>query len=267
MEKLRNKVREWFNAGRVNLVIGYAEGFSGKARAYFATTPEDSVNLIWDERCLQNLMVYVHKPEIKAYKKIGITANVHSLRTILQLAAENQLPEGLLAITTVDGAGNVHDFMTYGEVEDYLAKIPYEIPPFAKAKIAQVDAMPRQERWNFWTEELSSCIKCYACRSACPLCYCTKCTTDCNQPQWVRSTPTGDGNFEWHIMRAMHLAGRCIECGECVRACPMGIPLGILTAKLNDEINADFNQRPGTKAALDYALCSFKVDDKDNFIR
>ncbi len=29
-----------------------------------------------------------------------------------------------------------------------------------------------QERWKFFEKEVSRCIRCYACREACPMCYC-----------------------------------------------------------------------------------------------
>ena len=127
--------------------------------------------------------------------------------------------------------------------------------------------MPLQERWMYWQNEFSDCIKCYACRSACPLCYCTQCTVEMNKPQFIPIASHTQGNMEWHIMRAMHLAGRCISCGECVRACPMEIPLGLLTAKLNSEVFNQFGQQAGINADADYALSSFKTDDKENFFR
>ena len=59
------------------------------------------------------------------------------------------------------------------------------------------------------------------------------------------------------------MAGRCISCGECARACPVDIPLALLSIHLNDEVEAQFGERPGFRADFDYPLSSFKVEDKE----
>jgi ferredoxin len=88
--------------------------------------------------------------------------------------------------------------------------------------------------WAFWRAELDRCVKCYACRQVCPLCYCERCVADKNRPVRIETSPSPRGNLAWHITRAFHLAGRCIGCGECTRACPAGIPLGLLNRALAD---------------------------------
>jgi formate dehydrogenase (coenzyme F420) beta subunit len=133
--------------------------------------------------------------------------------------------------------------------------------------LKKIDAMSMEERWAFWQHEFSKCFKCYACRSACPMCYCTKCTTDSNQPQWIPVASHQLGNMEWHLMRAMHLAGRCINCGECAKACPLDIPLNLLTYKMIDELNTNFGAVAGLKSDAVYALSTFKNEDKENFIK
>ena len=98
------------------------------------------------------------------------------------------------------------------------------------------------------------------------MCYCGKCTVDCNLPQWI-SVPSHDlGNMEWHIMRAMHLAGRCVNCGQCADACPLDIPVNILTLKLSEDIMRNFSFKAGTSLKQDYVLSTFNPKDKDSFI-
>ncbi len=67
-------------------------------------------------------------------------------------------------------------------------------------------------------------------------------------------------------MRAMHLAGRCVNCGECARACPLDIPLNLLTQKLIHDISLHFNQRAGLSSKAENTLSTFKPDDRENFI-
>ena len=127
--------------------------------------------------------------------------------------------------------------------------------------------MSHAERWRFWTDQFTACMKCYACRSSCPLCYCERCVVECNQPQWIPTSPHAEGNLEWHVVRAMHLAGRCVDCGFCADACPVGIPLNLLTRMLREEMAGEMNAQPGTSAKSDYALSSFRPEDKEGFIR
>jgi ferredoxin len=268
MEELRNKARALLESGTVNVVIGYGEGSNQhKVRPVFVQNPAGADRLIADERCLQNLAVYLAKPEIKKLGKTALVAPLPVLRTILQLAAEHQLTQDALVVLTVTPEGTLLELPTFTAIEEFVAKADKSIPQQEKEALTKIEAMSLEERWQFWQEELSRCIKCYACRAACPLCYCSRCTVECNQPQWI-SVPAHDrGDLEWHIMRAMHLAGRCVNCGECARACPLDIPLNLLTLKLADEIQQDFGVLAGTSATAEFALSSFKLSDKENFIK
>jgi len=35
--------------------------------------------------------------------------------------------------------------------------------------------------------------------------------------KWIPVASHELGNLDYHLMRAMHLAGRCVNCGECAR--------------------------------------------------
>ncbi|MFT3740483.1 MAG: 4Fe-4S dicluster domain-containing protein [Breznakibacter sp.] len=136
----------------------------------------------------------------------------------------------------------------------------------AEELAARIDSMSREERFAFWKEQLSNCIKCYACRAACPMCYCTRCTVEINQPQWITVPSTLQGNFEYHIMRVMHMAGRCVDCGSCETACPLDIPLNLITRRMIKDIEAGFGPDL-VSADTRNVLNTFQPDDKENFIQ
>lgn len=266
MSDIINKISQLLKNGSLDLLIAYEKGIANTGKPAFFTTVEQLNRLFFNENCIVNLAVYLRKPELKKFKKIGVLGNFGTLRAILQLAAENQIKDGQYLIMTIKD-NQLIEFANLKAIEEYVSKNMPAPKAERIARLQEIENLTREERWAFWTNELASCVRCYACRAACPLCYCEQCVVECNQPQWVGVPPTGLGNLEWHIVRAMHLAGRCISCGECEAACPMEIPIGFLTMKLNMEIAKKFNQVPGTKLELDYALSTFKVDDKENFIR
>ena len=85
-------------------------------------------------------------------------------------------------------------------------------------------------------------------------------------PLWVRRSRNVSENTAWNIMRAYHLAGRCIGCGECERACPMGIPLTELNKKLEKDVKEMFNYTPGKSLEQKPLFAMFSPEDPQEFI-
>ncbi|MDE5945803.1 MAG: 4Fe-4S dicluster domain-containing protein [Oscillospiraceae bacterium] len=104
--------------------------------------------------------------------------------------------------------------------------------------VAKLENMTADERYAFWRNELSKCIRCNACRNVCPACSCENCVFD--NPNSGVSNKAAVTSFEenmFHIIRAFHVAGRCTDCGECSRVCPQNIPLHLLNRKFIKDIN------------------------------
>jgi len=69
------------------------------------------------------------------------------------------------------------------------------------------------------------------------------------------------------MIRAFHMMGRCIECGECERACPMNIPLVSFSEPLKKFIRENFESMPGMDHETPSPLADFKEDDKEDFFK
>lgn len=129
--------------------------------------------------------------------------------------------------------------------------------------VAKLEAMTPDERFEFWQNELSKCIRCNACRNVCPACTCEKCVFDNDESgvaQKAAQTSFEESNF--HIIRAFHVAGRCTDCGECSRVCPQHIPLHLLNRKFIKDANELYGEyQAGEDAESRYPLVDFTFDD------
>jgi len=266
MQALHQKVKELLESGKVQVVIGYGEGSGGKSRPVFIRSTADAAKLVWDDRCHQNLAVYINKPEIKKMGKAAIVAHPAAVRTIVQMIAEHQLSNGAIIVLAVEN-DTLEVLVDNSSLEVYAQSHPVLFPPFVVKEIEDIAALSAVERFEFWQNELEKCFKCYACRAACPLCYCERCIVECNQPQWVSVPSHAQGNFEWHMNRAMHLAGRCVSCGSCTIACPAGIPIGLLTIEASRIARMEFGFEPGVSCDASSAMSSFRNEDKETFIQ
>jgi len=136
-----------------------------------------------------------------------------------------------------------------------------------RTSIKELEATPREERWNFWKEEFSRCIRCYACRNVCPACFCQRCFVEESEPQWVLPTPKWQDNLIFQVIRNIHVAGRCTDCGECERVCPMNIPLRSLTREMYEIVGELFQYKAGMDKNALPLLTAYESTEVEDFIR
>jgi len=196
-----------------------------------------------------------------------------------EIVSHRETDDGTLEITTTDGKTRTFkkeeimqsacidcrypmpegtDFLLEGE-----AKEPGD---GGYGQIEAFEKKPLEERWAYFEKEMSKCIRCNACRQACPTCWCKECFADHTDLKWI-----GVGNhisdaMIFQIIRVFHQAGRCVECDACYNACPMGIDLRFLTKKIVKDVDELFQYVPDFDVESTPPLATFSEQDKDTFI-
>lgn len=281
---IRSEAKKILESGTVSAVIGYKSGRrAGTSMPAIITDPAKVDDLVFSPACTNNLALYLTKAKKQTCQqgKVAIIAKGCDMKALAGLMAEAQLKREDIFIIGVACAGvrgsgtnlarKCHECSVHlPEGADVMAgnlpPLP-ELPPVETQELARLEAMTPQEKWSFWKEQFSRCVKCYACRQVCPFCYCEQCLCDRNRPQAVESTPRPAGNMAWHIVRAMHLAGRCAGCAECERACPMDIPLNLLNRKMAKELKELYGFEAGLEAREKRPLNEYREDDDQSFIK
>lgn len=123
-----------------------------------------------------------------------------------------------------------------------------------------------EDRFAYFAREIERCIECYACRQACPLCYCPECFVDRQSPKWVGRWRDLSDKMVFHLGRVLHTAGRCADCGACRRACPAGIDLRLLSKQMEKDALEFFGHEPGTDLEAAPVLATYRREDPDDFI-
>ena len=292
-DAIRGEARRILSDGVVSAVVGYTSARrKGSTQPIVITSPDAADKLLFTKACVNNLAVYLTKAkkEIPKSGRIGIVVKGCDLKALVGLMGEAQLKRENLYLIGVP-CGGVLGSVVQPNVElteesiapkclecdahlpkgcDFVPKGEPLSPQLEKkyaAEIARLEGLTPSERWSFWKEQFSKCIKCYACRQVCPFCFCEQCLCDRNKPQMVESTPRPAGNFAWHVVRAMHLAGRCAGCAECERVCPMDIPLNLLNRKMAKELKELYDYEAGFEVNDKGPLATFKEKDDQSFIK
>ena len=279
-ENLRREARRLLESGEVSVVLAYGRGYDdSRPLPYAARKVEESDNLIFNEYCTHNLARYLTKYPPKT--RIAVAVKAADSRAVVQLIQEEKLRREDLVLlgipvvgmkdpktgetidqkTTCNMANPVlYDVLLGEEIHGRGGESPYDC-------LKELESMDKDARWAFWEKEFSKCIRCFACRKACPMCYCDPCFMDASRPRWADKSPTPDGNLMYHLTRFYHLAGRCIDCGECSRACPVDIPLYLFHKKLAKECEAMFKQAAGMKIDDKPVMVNYNNQDSDEMLK
>ncbi|MEW5813859.1 MAG: Coenzyme F420 hydrogenase/dehydrogenase, beta subunit C-terminal domain [Spirochaetota bacterium] len=132
-----------------------------------------------------------------------------------------------------------------------------------------IDEFEKQDvkvRWEYFKKEISKCIRCNACRQACPTCYCKECFAEQTDLRWIGVSTELTDTMIFHLIRIFHQAGRCVECDACYRACPMNIDLRTFTKKIVKDVDEFFKYRPNFSMEETPPLSTFKEGDCESFI-
>lgn len=293
--KAREIAKKLLQDGTVAMVLGWEKGDQPYVSAPAVVRDDAGADrLVVDEFCIHDLAALLTDYRDSS-DKIAIFAKGCDARAIVRMIQDRVITRDRLYIIGINCPG-MKDPNEYARAESGLSKAKpadkaakcqscqYPNPviydeilgeaqqPGADQRFAEVEkieSMSADERYNFFIKEFSKCIRCYACRNACAACNCRTCIFDETKPQWVGRSTDPVNNLLYQIVRTMHVAGRCIECGECERVCPAGIPLMLLNRKLIQDVDRLFGPYQAGLSLDDDAippLSRYRVDDPDEFM-
>jgi len=259
-------------------VLGYREHPLTRAVvATLITRPEDADKLIFDDRCVQNLAGRLTKD---FPTPVGIVVKGCDGRAVNMRITEGDFARDQIVFIAVACPGVRSDGKT---LDERCVRCEVHLSPLADVVVGDVDALPKAEktraetiakikamtpaeRFAFWQKAFEPCTHCYACREVCPLCNCTTCVTDQNAPRWIEQSAKPSSNLMWHMIRAFHHAGRCVDCGECQRACPEGVPMHLLDLCLAEDVEELFHFHAGLKEGNKWPFLMFDPQDPDSWL-
>ena len=243
---MKDRVREWLETGKVDLFLGYKKVDGHPLpQAFSKENLEELEELILSPARypLEKLALEILK--IKPSLKIGILGRDCNRRALNVLAVHQQITPGQIEILDVSCCpSQLHkpadcsslQPQTYGEVK-------LELGIDNNMSVAQLEQYDQETLFAKWMYEFQKCLKCYGCRDICPVCFCKECSLEHGELIETGGLPPEVPLF--HLVRAVHMAGRCIDCGLCEEACPVDIPLRLLYRKVNAIVKDLFGYETG----------------------
>ena len=272
VEELDNFVYDYFCGANLSKYLIQISKKEGKTAVFLKPCDTYSFNQLVKEHRINRENVYViavecmAKFDIEKIKEKGVS-QITGVEVkdkdvkVSSLYGETTLYKPEILLTKCETCQKTHQVK---DEEIILHERPErDVDRFAEVK--KLEAMTEDERFAFWKEQLSKCIRCNACRNVCPACSCVKCVFD--NPASGVAAKANDSEFEeklFHVIRAFHVAGRCTDCGECSRVCPQHIPLHLLNRKFIKDIDGLYGEfQAGEEAEGKTPLTSYTEGDAE----
>nr|MBC8362692.1 4Fe-4S binding protein [Candidatus Desulfatibia profunda] len=244
---MQTQVKQWLQEGSVDIFLGYKLVQGHPLPHCFTKDNLDEVNDLIAGKARYSLEKIATKiAAVHPDLKIGLLARDCNQRALNVLYVWNQLkPDNIktVSLNCCPSKLKEHGDCTYLE--------PDKIGPFKKMvgidnnmDVETAEEFKPEERFSRWMFEFTKCIKCYGCRNICPVCFCKECSLE--HPELIGTGTLPPEIPIFHLVRAVHMGGRCIDCGLCEDACPADIPLRLLYRKVNATVSDVFDYQTGT---------------------
>jgi ferredoxin len=235
---------------------------------------------VFTDKSVFNLVNYL-KSDHTRRKRVGLVVKGCDSRSLNLMLTENQVKRdnlyviGICCEGVVDDAGQkmqncVECMVPDAVVSDELLGTPSNTGPkpyVVNTDIAALALKPLTERASYFEEVFENCIRCNACRHSCPLCYCAKCCIDQETATLYNGANTTSAAFHALMTWSLHLAGRCVDCRNCEKACPSHLPLHLLHKQNESVIYENFQEHLAGVIPEDRgAFYKYSLKDPDDFI-
>lgn len=288
--EMRAVAKELLESGEATVVIGWEKGtMPYNSTPVMIRSAAEVDKLIWDEYCQQNLSTYLID-FIYTEDKVAIFAKGCDTRAYNRLIQDKRITADKCIIIGVPCSGmknakaaarlpegaevpmaNACKECRYPNPVIFDRKIGQDVTPWCTEKnfadVEAIEAMGQDEKAAFWQSQYSKCIRCYACRNICPACNCTNCIFDQSASGWQSKDINASENEFYGVTRAFHVAGRCIECGQCEMVCPSDIPIMLMNKKFIKDIDTLFGAyEAGIETEGPTPLSHYEVSDPEEFM-
>ncbi len=266
---VRDRARDLLESDSVRAVLAWRATRTSRPQPGIFTKGQLS-DLVVETEAGVNLAVYLNRPEVRRRFPVALVARPGDLRSMVVLIQEGQLREEDVRVIALDA--QAPQLLPGDRLTDLLPWLREHYPTrdFSDdllEPVREVEGLCLPARWQYWKEQFARCLRCYACREACPLCYCERCIVEQGHPQWLEPSAHQRGNLAWNIIRAHHLAGRCTLCGACESACPVDIPLMALNRGLALLVWEEFSHAAGLDPDAPSLLSTWQADDSNELFR
>lgn len=195
------------------------------------------------------------------------------------LAVDSVIYNNASVTITADGVAHTFDMIDYAHGKCHSCATPgavvadvrlgtvtpVQLGAVVMREWATLEKMTLAERRGFWRGHMQRCLRCYACRNACPMCVCRDyCIAETRKPHWMTQGDSVREKLYFQTIHALHLAGRCTGCGECQRACPVNIPILALRQQLAKTVGQLFDgYKAGMKVDAVPPLLGYALEEKN----